>query len=328
MLKELHTIKLIGDFLRERKYIQSKIDNVDSIYNFFCCLQDNQSKFFTLYIYNYLYEFISSDDVAKRKTSARVFEDFLAILFNGVVADTQIRKNLSYEVDDYFVNVKDRIAGNRREKADVVLEDNYCFSVKTLIVKNTEINMGSFEKKVLFDSLNVDGYLGERKSNNGAGLGSKPQFLKLLELIEVLSSYEDFKNKFNKMVEFIYSDDLLLVIKNNKKMELYFFGGNEIVEIFKKASKDKNSFLKLVNRYEGNSLRIDRGILMQKCNKKIMLDFNFLESTIIKKINEFDYRLHNGYFQYFSNSSVRQELLSSLEKIFDDFESNFKELSC
>lgn len=244
------------------------------------------------------------------------------------MADTQIRKNLSYEVDDYFINVKDRIAGNRREKADVVLEDNYCFSVKTLIVKNTEINMGSFEKKVLFDSLNVDGYLGERKSNNGAGLGSKPQFLKLLELIEVLSSYEYFKNKFNKMVEFIYSDDLLLVIKNDKKMELYFFGGNEIVEIFKEASRDKNSFLKLVNRYEGNSLRIDRGILMQKCNKKIVLDFNFLESTIIKKINEFDYRLHNGYFQYFSNSSVKQELLLSLEAIFDDFESHFKELSC
>lgn len=182
-------------------------------------------------------------------------------------------------------------------------------------------------KKVLFDSLKVDNYLSERKSIDGAGVGSKPQFLKLLKLIETLSSYEDFQNKFNKMAEFIYSDDLLLVIKNNMQMELYFFSGSDIVKIFKRASINKESFLKLVNRYEGNSLRIDREILIQQCNKKIILNFNFLENSVIKQINEFDHQLHNGYFEYFQNKSIKKEILSSLESIFNEFDKNFKELA-
>lgn len=146
MLKELHTIKLIGDFLRSKKQIPNTINNIESIFTFFNFLEANKNKFFTLYIYNYLYSFISSDEVAKRKTSARVFEDFLAILLNGIVADTQTRKNLDFQVSGYFVNVKDKMAGNRREKADIIFSNNYCFSVKTLIAKNVEINMSSFEK--------------------------------------------------------------------------------------------------------------------------------------------------------------------------------------
>ena len=148
--------------------------------------------------------------------------------------------------------------------------------------------MGSFEKKVLFDGLKVDNYLSERKSKDGAGLGSIPQFLKLLKLIETLSSYEKLKEKFNKMVEFIYSDDLLLGVKNNDKMELYFFNGAEIIEIFKKHSQNKDDFLKIVNRFEGNSLRIDRTPLIQNCIKRISLDFSYLKSTVTKLINEFD----------------------------------------
>ena len=233
MLKELSTIKIIGDYLRAKNII-SNINNISEIYNLFLYLENNKNKFFTLYIYNYLYSFISSDEVAKRKTSARVFEDFLAILLNGVVADTQERKNLQFKVSDYFVNVKDKIAGNRREKADIIFNNNYCFSIKTLIAKNSEINMGSFEKKVLFDSLKVDNYLSERKSIDGDGVGSKPQFLKLLKLIETLSDYEAFRDKFNKMAEFIYSDDLLLVIKNNMKMELYFLAEVILSKFLKK----------------------------------------------------------------------------------------------
>lgn len=53
-------------------------------------------------------------------------------------------------MDDYFVNVKDKIASNKREKADLIFANNYAFSVKTLTLKNAEINMGSFEKRILF----------------------------------------------------------------------------------------------------------------------------------------------------------------------------------
>ncbi|RAX51917.1 hypothetical protein CCY99_08130 [Helicobacter sp. 16-1353] len=327
MFKELNTIKLISEFLIEKNAISKNINSIDKIYDFFSYLEQHKNKFYTLYIYNYLYNFISSDEVSKRKTSARVFEDLLAIIFNGVVADTQQRKNLNYQVSDYFTNVKDKIASNRREKADIIFKNSYCFSVKTLIDKNTEINMGSFEKKVLFDSLKVDNYLSERKSIDGAGVGSKPQFLKLLQLVDTLSSYENFREKFNQMVEFIYSDDLLLVIKKDNQMNLYFFNGYEIVDIFKEHSKNKNDLLEIVNRYEGNSIRIDRNALISKCTKKIFLDFSYLKDSVVGLINEFDYKLHQSYINFLTKDKKYKDLiLKDLNHIFNEFDKNYESL--
>ena len=327
MFKSLQTIRIISDYLKEKGVIAQQISGIKDIYDFFTHLQNHKNKFYALYIYNYLFNFISSDEVAKRKTSARVFEDLLAIIFDGEVADTKIRKNLNYEPSDYFINVKDKIASNRREKADVIFANNYSFSVKTLCSDNKEINMGSFEKKVLFDGLKVDNYLSERKSNDGAGLGSIPQFLKLLKLIETLSSYEKLKEKFNKMVEFIYSDDLLLAIKNDNKMELYFFSGAETVQIFKSHSQNKDDFLKIVNRFEGNSLRIDRTPLIQNCTKSLSLDFSYLKSTVIELINEFDLKLHKSYFEYFSDKNSKAFVFNELDKIFNKFDENYEVLA-
>jgi len=321
MLKELHTIKLIGDYLRENRAIQ--INNINHIYDFFTYLNQNKYSFNSLYIFNYLYNFISCDEVSKRKTSARVFEDMLAILFDGVVSDTKHRKNLHYNVPDYFNNVKDKIASNRREKTDIIFDNRYSFSIKTLMKDNQEINMGSFEKSVLFDSLNVDNYLSERTSNTGAGLGSKAQLLKLFNIIETLSSWDSFKDKFNHMVRFIYADDLLIAIKDNIVLELYFLSGNELILIFENFSVNKDELLKIINRYEGNSLRIDRKMLLRKCSKKLVLDFSYLDSTIIKQINEFDLKLHKNYANYFNQNNkteYKQEMIQNLQNLFNEFE--------
>ncbi|EKK7209029.1 hypothetical protein PO136_000432 [Campylobacter upsaliensis] len=327
MLKSLHTIKLIGAYLREKGVLKQEIISIEDIYQFFIYLKQNPNSFYTLYIYNYLFHFISSDEVAKRKTSARVFEDLLANIFDAEVADNQKRSNLEFCVGDYFINVKDKIASNCREKADIIFANHYAFSVKTLIAKNAEINMGSFEKRVLFDGLRVDNYLSERKSSEGAGVGSKPQFLKLLKLIETLSSYEIFVEKFNKMAEFIYDNDLLLTIKNNEKMELYFFAGSEIVALFKTMSKDKENFLSIVNRYEGNSLRIDRNALIKACKRSALLDFSHLNHSVMNLINQFDYKLHKSYVEYFKDKNSKNELFEDLEALFDYFDTHFKELN-
>lgn len=230
-------------------------------------------------------------------------------------------------MDDYFVNVKDKIASNKREKADLIFANNYAFSVKTLTLKNAEINMGSFEKRVLFDGLKVDNYLSERKSSDGAGVGSKPQFLKLLKLIETLSSYENFREKFNKMAEFVYGNDLLLAIKNDEKMDLYFFTGNEIVAIFKHKSVDKENFLTLINRYEGNSLRIDRNALIKQCKRHISLDFSQLNHSVMGLIHQFDYKLHKAYVDYFADKNHKEEIFKDLEMLFVYFDTHFKELT-
>ena len=95
MFKSLQTIRIISDYLKEKGVIAQQISGIKDIYDFFTHLQNHKNKFYALYIYNYLFNFISSDEVAKRKTSARVFEDLLAIIFDGEVADTKIRKNLN-----------------------------------------------------------------------------------------------------------------------------------------------------------------------------------------------------------------------------------------
>lgn len=179
-------------------------------------------------------------------------------------------------------------------------------------------------------SLKVDSYLNERKSTSGAGLGSKSQLLKLFKLIETLSTWDKFSNKFNAMIEFIYADDLLIAIKDNYFMELYFLSGIEVISIFKELSINKDELLKIINRYEGNSLRIDRNILFEKCNKKTLLDFSYLDSTLIKHINSFDLKLHQSYANYFNRSnkeSIKNDTFILLEKLFNEFDKYVKEIS-
>ena len=73
MLRSLHTITIISDYLRSRNKLKPEASSIDDIYNFFIYLQNNQNKFYTLYIYNYLFNFISSDEVAKHRLHRAMF---------------------------------------------------------------------------------------------------------------------------------------------------------------------------------------------------------------------------------------------------------------
>ena len=95
MFKSLATIKVISAYLREKGLIADHLSDIKDLYGFFTHLQNHKNKFYALYIYNYLFNFISRAEVAKRKGGARIFEDLLAIIFNGKLADTKIRKNLN-----------------------------------------------------------------------------------------------------------------------------------------------------------------------------------------------------------------------------------------
>lgn len=242
MTRELIIISFLKEFMHLKE-----IKNIDEIYDFFNDLSAKDD-FNTLYILNYLYKFICNDEVAKRKSSAREFEDLLAVLFNGIVSDNEIRKNLDVIVPEYFKNIKDRIASNKKEKADVLFKD-FGISVKTLIPKNKEINMGSFEKNVLFDDLGLESFLTERKSKSLIRLDSVSQLNNLLNVIKTTQKLDKFYDKFINMAKFIYSDDLLVAIKSDANLELYFFNKDEIYSVFTDYSNDIN-LTNLVNRYE------------------------------------------------------------------------------
>ena len=82
MHKELCSIRLIRNYMEEKGLIKKNISNIDEIFDFFkyLTLPESSVKFNSLYILNYINQYIADDEVAKRKTSARVFEDLLAII--------------------------------------------------------------------------------------------------------------------------------------------------------------------------------------------------------------------------------------------------------
>ena len=310
MLKELQTIEFIKEILGIKT-----AKNLDEIYKVLQNLS-KKSDFNSLYILNYLYKFICSDEVAKRKSGAREFEDFLAVLFGGVIADNNKRKNISISVPNFFENVQDKVASNKREKADLIF-DNFSVSLKTLIPSNKEINMGSFEKTILFDGLGLQSFLTERKNEANIGLGSVTQLNNLIDTIKKGKNYDKFVKKFDEMVKFIYAENLIVAIKSNKQFEFYFFSNGEFYEIFKEFALNQN-ITNIVNRWEGNSIRIDREILLENCKKKVVMKFDKLNDEIITLINKFDLNLHKNYASYFNKD------LSAKQRIFDELNANFE----
>ena len=331
MHKELHSIKIIRDYMARKELLPQNIKDIDTIYSFFQYLTSDKSKtkFISLYIMNYIYTYIASDEVAKRKTSSRVFEDLLAIIFDGEVTDSKKRKNIKSEVPQCFELVQDKLAGNKREKIDLLFDNSYGVSVKTLMMSNKEINMGSFEKKILFDGFGVSNYLTERKTDSDMGLGSKPRLKKLLELLKTNNHYDKFQDRFEKMFSFIFSDDIILAIKENEKMYLYFFSGEEFTKLFTSKICNIDELLKILNRWEGNSIRIDRTMLLESSIRMVELDFSLLNDTVISLVNKLDYKLHETYIQYFNeenNQHLKSDLIGSIDNLFNEFNLHIKSL--
>ncbi len=325
MHKELHSIQIIRDYLVSQGIVDKDTTSIEDSFNFFKYLKINQKKFNSLYILNYLRLYIVSDDVAKRKTSSRVFEDLLSILFNGEIADGKKRKNIKNNVPDYFNLAKDKIAGNKREKIDLLFKNDYGISLKTLMMNNKEINLGSFEKKVLFDGLNVTKYLVERKTDEEIGLGSIPRLKGLLNRIKKENNYDVFSKRFVEMFNYIFGDDFILAIKDKTKLHLYFFTGQEFTSFVTSRINDIDLLLEVVNRWEGNSIRIDREKLLKSCKRVIEFDLSILDETVIEIVNKMDFKLHQTYIDYFNGkdkSTLKNELNDQIKILFDEFDKN------
>ena len=197
------------------------------------------------------------------------------------------------------------------------------------MMSNKEINMGSFEKKILFDGFGVSNYLTERKTDSDMGLGSKPRLKKLLERLKSDNNYEKFQDRFEKMFSFIFSDDIILAIKENEKMYLYFFSGEEFTKLFTSKICNIDELLKILNRWEGNSIRIDRTMLLESSIRMVELDFSLLNDTVISLVNKLDYKLHETYIQYFNeenNQHLKSDLIGSIDNLFNEFNLHIKSL--
>lgn len=224
MVNSHEILRLVRGILVNKDILKSNYSKIEEIILDMNKIVLNKEDFNCAYLLNYLYQNISCKEVAKRKTTARDLEDYLAILFSGKITDEVKRENKNIKIsiieNDFITNFT---ISNKREKADIIFNDNFALSVKTLMPDNHEINLGSFEKTALFYELDVYDYLGERKGKNGfihqeevkIGLGSRTLLKNLLLLIKEKDKYHIFKTRFLKMLKEIFSDDLLIAVKND-----------------------------------------------------------------------------------------------------------------
>ncbi|WP_180673975.1 hypothetical protein [Helicobacter sp. 13S00482-2] len=87
--------------------------------------------------------------------------------------------------------------------------------------------------------------------------------------------------------------------------------------------------MSIINRWEGNSIRINRTKLIESCKRSVTLDLSVLNRTIMKTINEFDYKLHETYVKYFNvpdNHKLKSIMIKEIESLFNGFEIKFKVL--
>ncbi len=336
MTNNHNILKLLKNILIKNQNLKSKYSNIDDLVSFFKYLIDSKENFNSAYLLNYLYQNISAKDVARRKTTARDFEDYLAILFNGKITDETKRKNNDIQIDkienDFITNFT---ISNKREKADIIFDNDFVLSVKTLMLNNKEINLGSFEKTALFYELDIYGYLGERQGKDGLlsdkkvkiGLGSKALLKHLLLLLEENGKYDIFKTRFLKMAKEIFADDMLIAIKNDLKMDLYFIKSNDFYNLFKASIDDIDDFIKIVNRWEGNSIRVDREQFLEIATH-IKLDFSFLDDSILKYFSEFENKTTNILIKYINDIDnkelYKKQMCNKIEEIIDLIEKKIK----
>ena len=266
---------------------------------------------------------LTDETKAKRKVTARDIEDFIADLFSGTVTDEETRQNSSTipitNLSSTIDIVNSYISSNYREKCDIEFNNSYKLSIKSFITDNKEINCGSFAREALFKDI-INNYGGERKN----GLGSKGQFLDLFEQIERNGKWKVFVERFKYMTNNIFKDDLLFFIKGDNSVDIYLVDSTKFKNTLISAVSAGPKFaVSVLNRYEGNSIRIERDIFLSpEISTHIGLNFNNTNETFLNKIDVELQKLKDETLNYISNNSVS---LDDYNQLISTFSSSYKD---
>ncbi len=276
----------------------------------------DSTKLEIIFLQNYIKNNFASEHKSKRKTTARDIEDFLADLFHAKVADTQ--KKIDNKKENNNNLVENYIKRNKLEKNDLIFPNNYTLSVKTFIPSNNEINLGSFAREALFHGI-LANYGGERKM----GLGSKIQLKSKFEEITKDGNWEKFTDRFKMMWEGIFTNDILFIIKGSNEIDFYFLASDDFNEyVVSKVIKSPSSAIEILNRYEGNSIRVERDAFLKlKKTKHIGIKFEDNFNNIFTKLESGYNALNNQLLTKGYVSSDISEILSlyknALNKVFE-----------
>lgn len=262
-------------------------------------------------------EFIQKDIcdpvMSKRNTMARGMEDVITDVTNGVMMDTVARSLDS--------SLPIELAMNKRDKVDVGFENGYGISIKTFIGSNGELDLGSF---------NI-GYLLKGLVDLGAGEGNielkSTQLAKVLKDIEKNGQWSEFVKRFAYMVESIYVDDMVIVHKNDKVLDMFFVSKESVHNILIGAAKKGPVALKkVIIRFRHNALRVQRDFFLSP-EYSTYLGFDFSKSQV-HKISDITTRMAEIQMMILCGKTVTPEQIQNIAPVFTEVKvSSFSHIS-
>lgn len=313
----INQLETIGKRILDYAGLKSAPTNIQEMYTFLESFQklshlnDNAAAL----VCEILFSFVTSEEVRDRHTSPRDFEDIFCSLFGTISTDTVNKSNplVENEIVKYDLysenedwNISTDLSGNKREKADVFIGD-YALSLKTLKGKsinahgivtdnnfNKEINLGSFSYRALFKGILSDEQL-TTLSDRKSGLGSGKQIRKnVLDPINYNKKNKLFLERLHTFFKYVYTDDLLILIKSNYRIVFYLIPNNSFVEsICKLYEYDEGNFEKVWYRWENNNLRFQLNNFIENIKRfslpiyEINIDLSVFEKNVaIREFNE------------------------------------------
>lgn len=154
--------------------------------------------------------------------------------------------------------------------------------------------------------MGAEDFLIERAKTKLISLGSKLQLKNLLIHLQENNVYETFKNRFCELYKFIFANNLRIFIKNDITVDVYFIKGQDFTNLICELANSPDSFISLVNRWEGNFVRMNRDKTLQIATC-VQLDFSFLEQHLISDIVSVEEIIATHLINYVNNYPNNQE---------------------
>lgn len=252
--------------------------------------------------------YINHPAIYKEKSTASALENRIALLGHGNTSDALPKKDAlistllsKNEYEKLPTEVQAKICSNFREKGDAIFYDSklnssYKVSIKSLISDNKEINFGALEFASIIRGILPDEFLalGERTSKINKiigkreyeiGRGSRQQLGEFFDYIKADGKWEIFLERWKIVFSGIFKEDVIIYIKEHEKLKLYLISNKSFFEsIYNSLVNTKDGYSNMIiNRWEGNSIRVDRDLLIKHVDFKVEEPFdNFFDETTIK----------------------------------------------
>jgi len=111
-------------------------------------------------------------------------------------------------------------------------------------------------------------------------------------------------------------------------MDLYFLRKEKFINLLKEVVSKPDLFLTVVNRWEGNSIRVNRGKILE-ISDYVRLDFSFLRQSILKDLDEFEVKISQLLVSYINEQNkeiYKQKIFQELDTIINLLDKNMENL--